>query len=131
MRKARPGNPVDLEDRRAAALTAAALDGARMLGLTPVETAQLLGVPAGALAAMKKAERAVDGLNGEAERADALVRVVKRLTLLLGDSETAWRAWIRRDHAGIGSKPLALLLQRDGVLTVATYLERQSALGPV
>ncbi len=128
MQKARPGNPVDIEERRAAALTTAALECAQKLGLSPGDTAMLLGVPQGAFAAMKKGERSVDGVSGEAERADALVRATKRLRALLGDAETTWRSWIRRENDKLGAKPLDLMKQRDGILKVATFLERESAL---
>jgi len=110
------------------ALTKAALESARRLGLSPADTASILGVPQGALQAMKKGERAVDGLSGEAVRADALVRLVKRLQVLLGEADTTWRAWIRRESAGLGVKPLDMMLQRDGAAKVATYLERQHEL---
>ena len=125
MKLARPDIAVN---EKAAALTKEALEAARRLGLTPTETAALFGVPQGAFNAMKKGDRAVDGLNGEAERADALVRVVKRLGTLLGDSETAWRSWLRRDVAPLGDKPLDLFAQRDGVLKVAQYLASASKL---
>lgn len=123
MQKARPGNPVDMEERRAQALTQAALDAAAKLGLPPQDTAAILGVPVGAFTAMKKGERSVDGYSGEAERADALVRMAKKLKALLGDEETHWRAWIRREHERLGTKPLEVMKQRDGVLKIASLLE--------
>lgn len=128
MQKARPGNPVDVEERRAAALTSAALECAQKLGLSPADTATLLGVPQGAFTAMKKGERTVDGFSGEAERADALVRVTKRLRALLGDAETNWRSWIRRENDDLDSKPLDVMKQRDGVQKVAALLERKTTL---
>jgi hypothetical protein len=121
--------PAAAEMEKAAALTKAALEAARRLGLTPAETANVLGVAQGAFAAMKKGDRAVDGLNGEAERADALVRVVKRLAAILGDNESAWRAWLRRESGPLGDKPLDVFAQRDGVVKVATYLASASQLG--
>ena len=72
VQKARPGSPSDLEDKRARALTDAALSAAKRLGLGSTDLASILGVAEGAVAAMRKGERAVDGVNGEAERADAL-----------------------------------------------------------
>lgn len=128
MQRARPGNPVDVEDRKALELTKSALEGAKRLGLSPIDTAAILGVQQGALQAMKKGQRAVDGTSGEAERADALVRVVKRLQAMLGDTETSWRSWIRRENAALGAKPLDLMLQRDGSMKLATYLEAQREL---
>jgi uncharacterized protein (DUF2384 family) len=116
------------EMEKAAALTKEAIEAARRLGLTPTETANVLVVPQGAFAAMKKGERAVDGLNGEAERADALVRIVKRLGVLLGDSETAWRSWLRRDNDPLDDRPIDVFTQRDGVLKVANYLASASKL---
>jgi hypothetical protein len=125
MQKARP----DAEaDRRAAALTTAALDCALKLGLSPADTAALLGVPQGAFAAMKKGERAVDGMNGEAERADALVRAAKKLRALLGEAETNWRAWLRRESPELGAKPIDLMRQRDGILQIAAFLQARSTL---
>jgi hypothetical protein len=123
MKHTRPLNPVQAEDQKAALLTKAALDCARKLALGPHETAAAIGVPAGALTAMKKGERAVDGVNGEAECADALVRVVKRLNALLGADESRWRAWMRREVDALDGKPLDLVVQRHGVLKVAAYLD--------
>jgi len=110
------------EETRALALTKAALEGLRRLGLSPVETAAALGVPAGALTAMRKGSRSVDGLNGEAEAADAIVRMVKRLTALLGAEETKWRSWLRRDIPSLRGTPLALMIQRQGVSKLVAYL---------
>ena len=120
--------PAQNEDQRAAALTKAALECARRLGLTPVEAATALGVPAGAFAAMKKGQRAVDGMNGEAECADAIVRIVKRLTVLLGEEETKWRSWLRAECGPLGARPCEMMTRRLGSLKVATYLERASSL---
>lgn len=125
---ARPGNPVEIEQQKAEALTKAMLEAAKRLGLSPQDTAAIIGVQGGALAAMKKGERVVDGVNGEAENADAVVRVVKRLQTLLGPDESKWRAWLRREVSGLGDKPLAILLQRQGVLKVAAFLERADEL---
>ena len=121
-------NPTRSEDKRAEALTKAALEAARLLGLSQDELCSLLGIQKGAAAAMRKGERAVDGINGEAERADALVRLVKRLHTLLGAGETDWRSWIRKDNAAFGCRPLDILLQRDGPMKVAQFLERADSL---
>jgi uncharacterized protein (DUF2384 family) len=121
-------NPVEIENQKAAALTRAALECAQRLGFTPANTAYTLGVPQGVLGAMKKGERTVNGVNGEAERADALVRVVKRLQLLLGDSQTLWRSWLRRENQELEAKPIDVMMQRDGVIRVADYLEKVRSL---
>ena len=116
------------EDQQAEALTKAALTSLRQLGLNPHETAAALGVAAGALAAMRKGERVVDGLNGEAESADAIVRIAKRLGVLLGSEETKWRSWLRRESPALDAKPIELITQRLGAVKVATYLERADQL---
>jgi hypothetical protein len=116
------------EDAKAAALTKAALDAARRLGLTPAETAAAIGIPQGALNAFKKGDRAVDGYNGEAECADALVRTVRRLGALLGEADTSWRSWLRRENEDLGSKPVEILQQRQGILKIAQHLERARSL---
>src|SRR5690606_32782321 len=118
MQRARPGNPDDIRDQKALALTNGALECARALGLSPADTATLLGVNSGALQAMKAGKRQLDGTSGEAERADALVRVVLRLRKLLGDSETNWRSWIRRESAELQAKPIDVMLRRDGAAAV-------------
>lgn len=128
MQRTRPLNSVEIEDQRAMALTKAALESARQLGLTPEQTAAALGVPVGAFKAMKDGKRAVDGYSGEAESADGLVRIVRRLKVLCGDTETTWRSWLRRDNATLGEKPIALLAMRQGSVKVATFLERATAL---
>ena len=123
-----PMKHVDEEGQRAAALTKAALEGMKRLGLSPAESASVLGVHAGVLAAMRKGDRVVDGYNGEAESADGLVRVVKRLNTLLGGEETKWRSWLRRESPQLGSRPLDLIVQRHGAEKVAAYLEHTSQL---
>ncbi len=124
MQKSTPASRAAATDRQATALTAAGVEAARRLGLSPSDAAACLGVPPNVFAAMKKGQRAVDGFNGEAAAADALVRLIKRLTVLLGDSETKWRSWLRHDNADLASTPLALLLKRDGAVAVAQYLEQ-------
>ena len=120
--------PDDIEQKKALALTKAGLDCANWLGLSPAEICAVLGIQQGALQAMKKGERSVDGRSGEAERADGLVRIVKRLRKLLGDAETNARSWLRRENAKLEDKPVAIMMQRDGVLKVATFLEQQGEL---
>jgi hypothetical protein len=110
------------EHQRAVELTKLGLESARKLGLSPADTAAVLGVPVGALGALKKGERLVDGYNGEAERADALGRIVSRLTALLGPEETKWRSWLRRLSPQLGDTPLHAITQRDGVQGVADFL---------
>ena len=116
----------DLEGQKAALLTKAALEAARRLGLSPGDTANIIGVPQGALAAMKAGTRVVDGVNGEAECADALVRITRRLGALLGDADTNWRAWIRRENDALDDKPLTVMSQRRGAMKVASFLEAAS-----
>lgn len=128
MHKTRSGKAGVDENDRAAALTKAAMEAARQLGLSPAETAATLGVPQGALEAMRKGSRAVDGMNGEADRADALVRMTKRLHALLGEADTVCRSWLRRDNESLDGRPVELIQQRDGVLKVASYLERERSL---
>ena len=115
---------VDAEEQKAIALTKAAIESMRLLGLSPAESAAALGVPPGAFTALRKGERSVDGYTGEAEAADALVRTTKRLSALLGPEETKWRSWLRRPSAALGARPLDLILQRHGAVNVAEHLER-------
>lgn len=128
MLKARQGSPDDIQNKKADALTKDFLMCAQRLGLSPHDAAQLLGVPAGAFAAMKAGKRTLDGLSGEAESADALVRITKRLHKLLGDNETAWRSWIRRECADLDGKPVDIMLQRQGALKIARYLDGKGEL---
>lgn len=118
----------DAEQGKAEVLTKAALEAARRLGLSPTDLANVLGVPQGALAAMRGGTRVVDGVSGEAECADALVRIVKRLSTLLGEADTNWRAWIRRENEALDEKPLVVMTQRRGVLKVASFLEARGSL---
>ena len=125
----RPGNPDDVHEQRAKALAQAALNAARSLGLSPGDTATALGLPQNALKSLQQGTRLLDGTSGEAERADALVRIAKRLKALLGDQETQWRSWIRQPCDALGDKPLALMLQRNGAEKVVRFVERATSLG--
>lgn len=124
-----PNRPADAMDQRAKALAQAALTAARQLGLSATETATVLGVPQSTLKALQQGTRLLDGTSGEAERADALVRLARRLKALLGDQETAWRSWLRHPCEALGDKPLTVLLQRYGAEKVARYVERSASLG--
>lgn len=128
MQKNRPRTPDDVENAKAEALTKDFVLCVQRLGISPQDAAMILGVPAGAFAAMKAGKRAVDGVSGEAEAADALVRVTKRLHKLLGESESAWRSWLRRDNSELEAKPLDLMKQRRGVIKVAGFLEGKGEL---
>ncbi len=118
----------DAEQGKAELLTKAALEAARRLALSPADLASILGVPQGALAAMRAGTRVVDGVSGEAECADALVRIIKRLSTLLGEADTNWRAWIRRENEALGDKPIIVMIQRRGVLKVASFLDARGSL---
>jgi hypothetical protein len=124
----RPGNPDDVMAQRAKALAQAALAAARQLGLSPGDTATVMGIPQNSLKSLQQGSRLLDGTSGEAERADALVRIVRRLKALLGDQETLWRSWIRQPCETLGDKPLTILLQRQGPEKVARFVERTASL---
>ena len=128
MRPGRPPNPVEREQQRALTLTSSALEAARRLGLSPADTAAVLGVQQGTLQGMKKGERVVDGTTGEAEAADALVKVLSLLKALLGDDESKWRAWLRRPFPQLNGRPLDVMTTRHGIVKVATALARVDAL---
>lgn len=128
MQTKHPRTPDGVENAKAEALTKDFLMCAQRLGMSPGDAATVLGVPPGAFAAMKAGKRAVDGVSGEAEAADALVRVTKRLHKLLGDSDTAWRAWLRRDNPDLDAKPLDVMKQQRGAAKIAAYLESKGEL---
>ena len=128
MKSGRQGGTMQTEDQKALVLTKSALECARRLGLTPAQTATALGVSAGAFAAMKKGERAVDGMNGEAASADAIERIVKRLSVLLGSEETKWRSWLRQECSSLEGRPLEVMTRRSGSLKVAAFLEKAGSL---
>lgn len=115
---------VDIQEQRAKALTEAALKAAKRLGLDTAEVARILGVPEGAIMAMRKGQRTLDGITAEAERGDALVKISLRLQALLGPEETKHRAWIRHANPAFEGKPLEVMLQRDGGMRVLEHLKR-------
>jgi hypothetical protein len=110
MQKTGPRTPDGVENAKAEALTKDFVMCAQRLGMSPQDAALTLGV------------------SGEAESADALVRVTKRLHKLLGDSETAWRAWLRRNNDDFDAKPLDVIKQQRGAVKVASYLEGKGEL---
>lgn len=116
------------EDQKALELTKAAMEAAKCLGLTPAETARVIGVPEGALIGMRQGTRTVDSEKGEADRAEALVRFVLRLRVLLGDEETKWRSWIRTANAKLAARPIEILLKHDGVSKLQRFTEDARAL---
>lgn len=115
---------VDIQEQRAKALTEATLKAAKHLALGTTELARIIGIPEGAVVAMRKGERILDGLAPEAERGDSLVRITARLLALLGPEETKHRAWIRHANPAFDGKPLEVMLQRDGCSKVLEYLKR-------
>jgi hypothetical protein len=115
---------VDIQEQRAKALTEAALKAAKHLGLGTTEVARILGVAEGAVLAMRKGQRTLDGITAEAERGEALVKITLRLQALLGPEETKHRAWIRHANPSFDGKPLDIMLQRDGCQRVLEHLKR-------
>ena len=118
----------DMEQKKANELSKAVIECLRQIGLSPAEAALVLGITPNLFSSLKKGERTVDGYTGEAERADLLVRAVKRLTVLLDGGETSWRSWLRRQNPDWSSSPLELMRQRDGLTRVVNYLERANSL---
>jgi hypothetical protein len=123
-----PRKAGEMENKKATELSKAALESLKQLGLSPAESALVLGITPTQFTSLKKGERTVDGYSGEAERADMVVRVVKRLSTLLDGGESAWRSWIRRQNPDWSSAPLDLMRQREGLAKVTTFLERTHAL---
>lgn len=118
----------EMENKKATELSKATLDSLQKLGLSPAESATVLGITPSLFTSLKKGERTVDGYSGEAERADMLVRVVRRLSTLLEGGETAWRSWLRRQNPDWSSSPLELMRQREGLTKVTIFLERAQSL---
>lgn len=128
MQRTGPKNQGSGDDSKAAILTKIALECAKALGISPADTATILSVSQGALAAMKEGKRELDLSAGEGECAEGLIRITKLLRTHLGDADTNWRSWIRRENAEMDGKPLDLMLQRYGVLKVAKALEGRNNL---
>lgn len=115
---------VEVEMAKARALFVAAVQSAKELGLGSAELAHILGIPEGAMRNLGEGTRFLSGTSGEAEQADALVRIVVDLKALLGDEQAKLRSWIRTMHDRLGAKPIELMQRKGGVLTVRDFLER-------
>lgn len=104
-----------------ATLTRATLRAAEQLSLETV-LPDVLGVDAASVAAMKRAERALDPAGGEWSAALQLLSLYRAVVAVLGGVDKA-RAWLGAPHPTLGATPAELIRDSDGRARVLRYLD--------
>jgi uncharacterized protein (DUF2384 family) len=108
---------------KAAVLTKALIKAARLLDVSQVKLAQILGVSDSTVSRMAADKyRLEPGRGKEWELAALFVRMFRALDSLVGSDEKA-KAWLNSDNQALGERPIELITRAEGLVRVIHYLD--------
>jgi transcriptional regulator with XRE-family HTH domain len=108
---------------RAAVLTKAVTNAARLLDISQARVAQALGVSEATASRMFSGKYLLEpGRGKEWELAALLVRLFRSLDSLLASEEKS-RAWLNSESTALGGRPIELITRAEGLVSVLHYLD--------
>lgn len=99
----------------------AALRAARILGLTNVAVAGVLGISESQVSRLDRGKASLDGK--PLELALLLIRVFRSLSGIVGPDDAAAASWMRAYNTALRGRPCDLIQRIDGLVSVVGYLD--------
>src|SRR6185503_10627032 len=93
------------------------------LQLSQSEIAAIIGASAATVSRTFSGERGVDVQSAEGRLSLLFLRVFRSLDALVGGDSGKARQWLRSHNRHLGSVPLQLLAQAQGLVRIADYLD--------
>jgi transcriptional regulator with XRE-family HTH domain len=110
-----------------AVLTKAALRAADRLGLSGRQLAEIVGVSEATVSRWKRGESLLDPGSKPFELAALLVRTFRSLDAITGGDEAVARRWLASPNTALAARPVERMMQLQGLVDVATYLDARRA----
>lgn len=120
-------NRTDPQIDAGAILTKAALRAAERLGLSGRQLAEVVGVSDATISRWKRGESLLEPGSKPFELAAMLVRVFRSLDAITGGDEAVAKAWMRAPNLALAAAPAERMVQVQGLVDVATYLDARRA----
>ena len=111
-----------------AVVTKAALRAAERLGLSNRVLARILGLSEASVSRMGSGTYVLMPDDKSFELAVLFLRLFRSLDAIVSGDETAARAWLAHEHAGLGGAPGMLIQTLAGLVNVVGYLDARRAL---
>ncbi len=120
-------NPADNQPDRAAVLTKAVVNAAKLMGLKGAELARIIGVSEPTVSRMRNGKYLLREGSKEFELAALLVRVYRSLYPLMGGDRRAMRLWLRGPNTALNAIPVERMQNVEGLVDVLAYLDSRRA----
>jgi transcriptional regulator with XRE-family HTH domain len=110
-----------------AVLTKAALRAADRLGLSGRQLAGIVGVSEATVSRWKRGDSLLEPGSKPFELAALLVRTFRSLDAITGGDEAVARRWLASPNTALAARPVERMMQLQGLVDVATYLDARRA----
>lgn len=110
-----------------AVLTKAALRAADRLGLSGRQLAGIVGVSEATVSRWKRGDSLLESGSKPFELAALLVRTFRSLDAITGGDEAVARRWLASPNTALAARPVERMMQLQGLVDVATYLDARRA----
>lgn len=108
---------------KTAVLTKAVIKAARLLDVSQVKLAEILGVSDSTVSRMFADKYCLEpGRSKEWELAALFVRMFRSLDSIVGSDEQA-KAWLNSENRAFGERPMDLITRAEGLVRVIHYLD--------
>lgn len=112
----------------AAVLAKAVTRAAEHLGISQQLLGKILGLSPATVSRMYAGSYQLDSRRKEWDLALLFVRAFRSLDSIVGDSPSA-RAWLQSDNHALNARPIDLLSDTEGLVSVVHYLDASRAVG--
>ena len=110
-----------------AVLTKAALRAADRLGLSGRQLAGIVGVSEATVSRWKRGDSLLESGSKPFELAALVVRIFRSLDAITGGDEAVARRWLASPNTALAARPVERMMQLQGLVDVATYLDARRA----
>jgi transcriptional regulator with XRE-family HTH domain len=109
-----------------AVLSRAAVRAARLLDVSQVDLADVIGVSESTISRIANGQKRLEPGSKPWQLAALFVRLFRALDAIVGSDDAA-RAWLRGDNLALGGIPLELIREPAGLVRTVDYLDAARA----
>jgi transcriptional regulator with XRE-family HTH domain len=110
-----------------AVLSRAAVRAARLLDVSQVDLADVIGVSESTISRIANGQKRLEPGSKPWQLAALFVRLFRALDAIVGSDDAAARAWLRGDNLALGGTPLELIREPAGLVRTVDYLDAARA----
>jgi len=113
--------------KEGAVLSKAVVRATAFLRLSNAAVARVLGLSESTISRMNSGSFAISPDTKPFELAQLFVRLFRSLDAIMGSDDAASQSWLRTDNIALGGKPIDLIQNVTGLLTVLQYVDSRRA----